>query len=277
MVRLCYIHVHLDLLIIDQVEPSRYIIQCGPSPVKAACIQAISLQIIQSHARHPPSSSFPAPDKHKTKNHADTTPAQAIALLNHSLLQHRHPPNAVNRNPNYLRVFLFFLVIIFCFCAFCFPLLFCFSAFVLLCFSASRLFCFSCFSASLLVCLAFLFLKFSLAAVPCFNTFFCYFCFLCFCFPLLLLSSAFVFLCFSASLIVCFAFVFFNFLLAVLSCFSICFFYFCAVAFLCFSASLLFRFSCFSLFCFSASLTVCFALLFFKFLLAALPCWCFLF
>ena len=251
MVRLCYIHVHLDLLIIDQVEPSRYIIQCGPSPVKAACIQAISLQIIQSHARHPPSSSFPAPDKHKTKNHADTTPAQAIALLNHSLLQHRHPPNAVNRNPNYLRVF--FLGDYFLFLCFLLS-----SAFLLLCFCASLLFCFSAFLLLLLFCFSaclprFSFFRFSLAAVPCFNTFFCYFCFLCFCFPLLLLSSAFVFLCFSASLIVCFAFVFFNFLLAVLSCFSICFLFlcFCFPLLFCFSAFPLLLLLSFLLFCFS--------------------------
>ena len=95
----------------------------------------------------------------------------------------------------------FFLVLLFCLCAVCVPLLFCLR--LLLCFSAFQLLCVFCSAslAFLFLCCCFsdcmllfsLLLRFLLAARSCFSCFFFVFCYVCFC------ASA--FLCFFASLL----------------------------------------------------------------------------
>ena len=158
----------------------------------------------------------------------------------------------------------------FCFSAFCFPLLLS-SAF--LCFCASLLFRFSCFSAFLLLCCCFsdCLLGFSLVLSFCLQLFpalvfiiiifgFSAFAFLCFCFRLLFCFSTFLLLCFSASLaslVFCFSdcllrFYLFEFSLAALHCF-VCLFFLVD----CFPLLPLLFFA-FLLLCFSASPLLCF-------------------
>ena len=130
----------------------------------------------------------------------------SLAILD-KLPQQVHSLPFQHGNWNYLGIFLLFFGIFFfvlvaflCFSAFlgfCASLLFCFSAFLLLCFSAFPLHLLLCFSTSPIVCLAFLLLKFLLAALPCFHmclpflfVWLFYFIFIfCFCFLLFWFSA----------------------------------------------------------------------------------------